>query len=43
MISESTLIREYVTALRNKNASVFIGSGNYCGVICIKLEDLIKT
>lgn len=27
MIEKSTLIREYVTALRQKNASIFIGSG----------------
>lgn len=42
MISESTLIREYVTALRNKNASVFIGSGMSCNVFGLKWKDLIK-
>ena len=27
MIEKETLIREYVKALRNNNASVFVGSG----------------
>lgn len=27
MIEKTVLIREYVTALRNRNASVFIGAG----------------
>lgn len=41
MVEESVLIREYVTALRQNNASIFIGSGMSKSVSGLVWKDLI--
>ena len=42
MIERDTLIREYVKALRHKNASIFIGAGMSMSVFNRNWKDLIK-
>lgn len=41
MVDKSVLIREYVTALRQNNASIFIGSGMSKSVSGLDWKDLI--